>query len=382
MNKRKRDMSVEWIRIIACFLVIGAHIQLATNVDGAIRFDRQLITACIADNVPLFFLVSGYFLFAKTDQDQNPILQVYKQKLSSLFRNVLLPVTLLIIIIANIDRYIKGECELGDCTWNWETVKYYLFQFYCNQNAYDRAGHFWYICSYMKIIVWFPALALLCKKDENVTKIRRLLLFLSYLVIWKNDIQKLNGADYGSYEGMVFDQKMLYVLLGYEVYYFFHYGKWNLKQMRLYGAIIFLGGISLKLGMQYYFYHLYGAEAGGCFMGLESATCYMTAVGAFCFWHSFKDKMHSPVIGWFGKYTLYVYMFHGMVIDRTRDIQWKVLDFCNDAPNLFWDVAFYVLYGGFVFVISLGIGFVFERIYALLLLGWDKSKRLWKKSVD
>ena len=82
-------------------------------------------------------------------------------------------------------------------------------------------------------------------------------------MIWKNDIQKLNGADYGSYEGMVFDQKMLYVLLGYEIYYFFHYGKWNLKQMRLYGAIIFLGGISLKLRMQNYIYELYGAEAGG-----------------------------------------------------------------------------------------------------------------------
>ena len=60
-------------------------------------------------------------MFAKTDQDQNPILQVYKQKFASLFRNVLIPITLLIIIIANIDRYIKCECELSDCTWNWES---------------------------------------------------------------------------------------------------------------------------------------------------------------------------------------------------------------------------------------------------------------------
>ena len=367
----KKDVSVEWIRIIACFLVIGAHIQLGIVVNNNVSIGRLFGSTILADNVPLFFLIGGYFLFAKTDNGENSILKTYGKKTIGLFRNNLIPITILIIIIANITPFIKNECALSACTWSLETTKQYLFEFYCNQNALDRAGHFWYICSYMKIFIWFPLLALLCQKDENITKIRRVLLLLAYAVIILNDFEYLLGKDLGNFENMTFDQNMLYVVLGYEIYYIFHYTKLTTKQLRYYGLGMFVFGVIAKMSLQGMMYQMHGIEAASRFMWLQCAPCYITSVGIFCFWHSFKDKFHSKIIGFLGKYTLYIYMFHGMVIDKTGDIRWKINGWGQGKANFFYDMAYYVVYGIFVFIISFILGFIFERIYALLLKIFD-----------
>lgn len=368
----KKDVSVEWIRIIACFLVIGAHIQLGIVVNGSVSIGRLFGSTILSDNVPLFFLIGGYFLFAKTDNGENSILKTYGKKTMGLFRNNLIPITILIVIIANIAPFIKNETTLSACTWNIESVKQYLFEFYCNQNAFDRAGHFWYICSYMKIFIWFPLLALLCQKDEKVTKIRRILLLLAYAVIILNDFEYLIGKDFGSFENVTFDQNMLYVVLGYEIYYIFHYGKLTVKQLRYYGLGMFILGVIAKMSLQGIMYQVHGIDTVTRFMWLQCAPCYITSVGIFCFWHSFKDKLQSKVIGFFGKYTLYVYMFHAMVIDKCGDVKGKIYTWCHGCSNFFYDMLYYVVYGIFVFVISFLLGFVFERMYALLLKIFDQ----------
>ena len=368
----KKDVSVEWIRIIACFLVIGAHIQLGIVVNGSVSIGRLFGSTILSDNVPLFFLIGGYFLFAKTDNGENSILKTYGKKTMGLFRNNLIPITILIVIIANIAPFIKNETTLSACTWNIESVKQYLFEFYCNQNAFDRAGHFWYICSYMKIFIWFPLLALLCQKDEKVTKIRRILLLLAYAVIILNDFEYLIGKDFGSFENVTFDQNMLYVVLGYEIYYIFHYGKLTVKQLRYYGLGMFILGVIAKMSLQGIMYQVHGIDTVTRFMWLQCAPCYITSVGIFCFWHSFKDKLQSKVIGFFGKYTLYIYMFHAMVIDKCGGIREKIYTWCHGCSNFFYDMLYYVVYGIFVFVISFLLGFVFERMYALLLKIFDQ----------
>lgn len=369
----KRDASIEWIRIIACFLVIGAHIQLSMNVDGAAAFHRIVESSLLADNVPLFFLIAGYFLFSKTENGSSDILKVFGKKTIHVIRNFLLPITISIVIIANITPYIHGEYALRECTFNPEAVKQYLYEFFCNQNAYDRAGHFWYICSYLKVFVWFPALALICQKDKSITNIRRLLLLFAYIVIIVHDLESIFGRDFGSYENMTLGEHALYVVLGYELYYIFHHTKWQNKQLRYIGLALFAGGLITKIFFQSYLFETYGIDtASRHFMGLESGPCYITSVGAFLFWHSFYEKFHSRIIVFFGKYTLYIYIFHGMVIDRSWEIRNMITVWCNNCTNLFGDLLYYLLFGGYVFCVSFVIGFIFERIYALLLWCFDQ----------
>ena len=64
-------------------------------------------------------------------------------------------------------------------------------------------------------------------------------------------------------------------------------------------------------------------------------------------------------------------MFHAMVIDKCGDIQWKIKTWCHGCSNFFYDALYYVMYGIFVFVVSFILGFIFERIYALLLKIFD-----------
>lgn len=380
MNYKKRDMSIEIIRIIACVLVVFAHIQIAINVEGVTRVDRLLFATAISDNVPLFFMISGYFLFTKTDGDTVDILAVYWQKLKSLLRNVLVPITLLIIIIACIEGFIKNECSLSECTFNIESIKTYLYNFYCKQYAYDRAGHFWYICSYMRIFVWFPALAMLCKKDKNVTKARRLLILLSFIVMVLHDISNFTGADYGSYETMIFDKNMIYVILGYEMYHIFNYGSFSMIKLRKYGAILYGTGFFLRAGLQYIYYQVQGTDNGSPFFGMESFTCILTAFGAFMFWHSFRGKVSSRVWGFIGKYTLYIYMFHAMVIDKLNDIMyWNIYGKMGGCSNIFTVIGFYLTYGSCIIAISFVLGFIFERIYAGILYGLSKCIKIKQK---
>lgn len=370
---KKRDTSIEWMRIIACFLVIGAHIQLSMNVDGSIAFRRLVGSSLLSDNVPLFFLIAGYFLFSRTEEDTSAILKTFGKKTHHVIRNFLLPITILIVIIANIAPYIHGECALADCTFNPASVKHYLYEFFCNQNAYDRAGHFWYICSYLKVFIWFPALALICQKDKSITNLRRLLLVFAYIVIIIQDLENIFGRDFGSYEDMTLGQHALYVVLGYEIYYIFHHTKWQNKKLRYIGLALFAGGLIVKMSLQSYLFDTYGIDtASRHFMGLECGPCYITSVGAFLFWHSFREKFHSRIITFFGKYTLYIYMFHGMVIDRNWEVRNTITTWCNHCSNGFEDLSFYLLFGGYVFLVSFVIGFIFERIYALLLWCFDQ----------
>ena len=62
----KRDSSVELLRVYACFMVILAHIQLNYVLgDGNVDSVILGIKCLIADNVPIFFTILGFFLFSK-----------------------------------------------------------------------------------------------------------------------------------------------------------------------------------------------------------------------------------------------------------------------------------------------------------------------------
>ena len=61
MNTRKS--SVELLRIIGCFFVIMAHIQLTAGETAGVIGSRLVFSSVVADNVPLFLLAAGFFMF-------------------------------------------------------------------------------------------------------------------------------------------------------------------------------------------------------------------------------------------------------------------------------------------------------------------------------
>lgn len=63
-EKKKRDASVDLIRIFACLMVIATHmsLQVLNKAYNRIDWSRLLEKSFLADGVPLFLMITGFFL--------------------------------------------------------------------------------------------------------------------------------------------------------------------------------------------------------------------------------------------------------------------------------------------------------------------------------
>ena len=61
---KKRDISIDLIRVIACLTVIGTHLclQVLNGCYNRIDWSRLLEKSFLTDGVPLFFMITGFFL--------------------------------------------------------------------------------------------------------------------------------------------------------------------------------------------------------------------------------------------------------------------------------------------------------------------------------
>ena len=57
----KKDSSTEFLRLIACLIVIGVHVKLGNIIDGRIIFSHIYISCLLSDGVAVFWLITGFF---------------------------------------------------------------------------------------------------------------------------------------------------------------------------------------------------------------------------------------------------------------------------------------------------------------------------------
>lgn len=81
----KRDPGVEFMRILACLMVIGIHTALYAQVDGSWIFSRVFFNCIVADGVAVFFMITGFFLFQSRS---------YERILKRTWKNLGIPVVL------------------------------------------------------------------------------------------------------------------------------------------------------------------------------------------------------------------------------------------------------------------------------------------------
>lgn len=368
----KRDASIEGMRIIACFLVIMAHIQLDPVLDGIVMDGRLLFSTVIADNVPVFFLIMGFYLFREIRHDED-ISGVYIKKIKNLFFRIWIPSVFIVALSCFLFPYFSGQCGLRECLtiqydrqWNW------LWDFIFRLKAEGTSEHLWYICTYVKIIVWFPILALLCQNIKQRTRIRHFFICISLLYVLFNDAEYVLNRDFCDFSSITFDYYFLYVLLGYELSFFFEKYALQMKKIRVCGLIGYIGGVVLKYVLQQMMYRHYGTDITVRYMWLQCLPCYITSCSLFCFLHSFKDVIHSKVICVLGRYTFYIYLVHRMIIYGTYNLKQDILAWNGNAQNLIHALLYYLEYGMVIFLIGLVIAIFFDVVY----LGLRKTFRL------
>lgn len=210
-EKQVKTVYYEWLRLIACFLVIFNHLKgyvLYQNATGIKQTGYMVISIITKINVPLFFMVSGALLLER----QEDIITVLKKRVSRVC---------LVILLFSLGIYV--ECFLYALaqgrTYEF-TLKRFLYGIFARN--LDETGSYWYLYAYLGFLFLLPFMQKLAKQmsrsDFTALVILRFML-LSVLPICNTFLQ-VAGAEKISVSGefsipLAVTAALFYPLAGY-----------------------------------------------------------------------------------------------------------------------------------------------------------------------
>ena len=351
-----KNHSIELVRIIACLLVIMAHSQLSVVEENAIVSGRLAFSTIIADDVPLFLLVTGFFLFGRIKSDAD-IIPTFPYKAKSFFSRVYIP-TIVYILISIFYRHFT-ETQLPTSNFDWDYLWRFIFRL-------APGDHLWYICTYMSFIFFFPMLAFVCQDNPQKNKLRRTLLAIAIAGAVVSDIQYFFKMSMFELDKFLWGYCTIFLILGYELSLFIRKFDGRQKKLLAMGIAIYLLGFLIKFGLQNYMFSHYG-YVDNKFRWLQSSLCFVTATGMFMTVYALgtwikQNSILARIINYIGSCTFAIYLFHMLVLNSTwnfRGMLWRNFHYTMTLPNI---TAYYIVNSLAVFGITLAIAIVFKYV--------------------
>lgn len=352
-----KNQSIELIRIFACLLVIMAHSQIGVLLNGSIMTGRLGMSTMIADDVPLFLLVTGFYFFSRVKSDLD-VSKTFLYKVKSFLGSIYIP-TVLYILISIFFRYFTASNINGIENADWDYLVRFVFRL-------APGDHLWYICTYMSFVFFFPMLAFLCQDTPERNKLRRILLGIAIACAVIADVQYFLKKPMFDIEKFIWGYCMIFLVLGFELSIFIRKFSGSKLKLALSGLGLYLFAFVVKYGLQVYMFTQYG-DVNNRFRWLQCTPCFMSAIGLFLVIYSIgclikKDGKLAYVVNFFGSCTFAIYLFHQLVIGQTRAILNELLSFFGNAENIAGAFGYYYSYALTVFMISFVVGLVFKLI--------------------
>ena len=351
-----KNHSIELVRIIACLLVIMAHSQLSVVEENAIVSGRLAFSTIIADDVPLFLLVTGFFLFGRIKSDAD-IIPTFPYKAKSFLSRVYIP-TIVYILISIFYRYFSSlgpNSTILDADWD------YLWRFIFRLAPGD---HLWYICTYMSFIFFFPMLAFVCQDNPQKNKLRHTLLAVAIAGAVVGDIQYFFKMSMFELDKFLWGYCTIFLILGYELSLFIR--KFNGRKKKLFaiGAVVYLIGFLTKYFLQDYMFTEYG-YVNNRFRWLQTSLCFVTATGMFTTVYALgtiikANSIPAKIINYIASCTFAIYLFHMLVIIATPSLRGMIFWKFSAAMNFIDVSAYYITYALAVFGITLVVAIIFK----------------------
>ena len=317
---KKRDASIELIRIVACITVVLIHLSLNvfdqyhSQVDWSRLFEKCFFT----DGVPLFYMIIGFFIANGRS---------YKKIWKSTLKKIVVPVLFYIGFAQIFYMFIINKQSIGWCLQNAITnlnIPGFFRTIMTGDVVHINSlcAHLWYIISYLKIMIWIPVLWLLCKEEDNSKLARRIVIAFGVIAMVITDIQRFVTLPIGAVN--VFEMvnpDILYVLLGYEL--FVHKDKIkNNKKLCLISALVFvlINVIRYKIEMQYMvinnFYEIAGrasfVEWRYTSLNIISGLAMFMALYSF----DIRNEKLSKIINWIADKTFGIYLVHYLILAK------------------------------------------------------------------
>ena len=363
MNKRRMP-TIELTRIIGCFHVIGLHtITWYTNKNGLL--ENSLFIRCfLTDGVPLFWYIMGYFLFVNPNA-------TLTYRLKKAVSTLLLPAFAVMVFSQIWQDWILSD--IGGVSFL-SCLDFHSFSFY---NLFGNilrwssdmtfGGHFWYIFSYVQVLLWTPLLQFVCVDEPKANRCRYYLIGLALLYIVNRDISNItvisiNGNTYPVTVYSVITPTLLYILIGYETYL---HRSWIQKHS---SKLLYLGiGGFLLFNLLKYFLAVQFMRidpSDSYFLNIGSGLAYLASyclfIAIYCINIHENSRLEKVILAISSK-TLGIYLIHGCVYRKMQAVgirSFIYTPYQNHPNNILIEAFCTFLYALIVFV----------TCYALVLL--------------
>ena len=369
-ENKKRDISVELIRVVACILVVAIHLSLQvfnqyySQVDWSRLFEKCFFT----DGVPLFFMITGFFIANGRS---------YKKTWKGVWKKILIPVAIYVLFAQIFYMFITNK----------QTIMWCLQNAIANLNLQgilrailtgevihinSLCAHLWYIFSHIKIVIWMPVLWLICKNEQTPNLARRMIMGFGIFSFIMQDIQKFITIPADSLKVFTMvDPAILYVLFGYELFVNKDKIKKN-KKLCIISLLLFViaNVAKYKLEMEYMvinnFYDIVGRssflEWKYTSLNIISSICLFMALYSF----EIKSERFSKIITWLSDKTFGVYLVHYLLIAKVDLYKF------DKFGKLGEELIYLVLSITITFIASVLVVWLLRKIKELTLAGFKK----------
>ena len=161
MKAKEKQLSIEYIRLLACLIVVACHVNFFLHDDAAHRFLKTVYFCLFSDGVAVFWMITGCFLFSGTDY-----LSLWKRVL----RRVALPAVCLFILCLALS--------------SWKLPP-------------ENFDHTWYIQVYLTVTAMFPLLRRFVDFLDHGKYRDLVFLILSFLLFLFNDLTQNSLLHFG-----------------------------------------------------------------------------------------------------------------------------------------------------------------------------------------
>ncbi|MBQ7971990.1 MAG: acyltransferase [Lachnospiraceae bacterium] len=359
IDKHTKDICVEMLRIVGMLIVVLVHVKPLDYIGGAPDAGRVFISAVLADGVPIFWFILGFFLFRKNSG--------WGYVLKRTGKRVFIPLILYSCFVWFLGDFLLGEAGLFDSILHTgeeygQVLKFGILKW---TNVLPMSGQIWYLYVYIAAMIFYPAIKGFWDVAVRNSQRKHFYLLGIILLMIINDLFT-NRIFYFSHTGIHGVLGAGFFILAGAILYQYKDNiagkfKWGVT-----GGILITVSCIIRALVQYFYY----LQNPGMpyFLNWYTSFSMITAIGFVLFVYGFFGKIEFSLkarqaISHFGTLSFYVYLVHMILLECLS--AWDVTDWIRTFIGETWwgDIVFTAGYGGFILILSL---LVSELLYWVL----------------
>lgn len=382
-TRNKRNIKIEIIRIIACIAVIWYHIrELPFKTNGEISetaiFFECLCTICVMS----FFLITGFFIYNK----KNKILTDWIDLIKKYIIQIFIPFIFVAIFTIIFHEYLISRATFMECIQN-ASIQNIFYTLFMSIRTFSvdplpgTAAHLWYVYSYGLIIIAYPITRFILTKCPKYVSYIVLFIITMFMII--NDYHLFfNNPSYNLFFEII-PKPVYYSAWGHVLYNdimkkridkLLDTCKDSSKVFIINSRIFIISALIYALTFVLLFLTelKYVETVNNGYVYTSWLSLYaLILTSAFILMiydiniERFLNAKIENAITFISSKTLGIYLVHYLIVTKliSTNVQGR---FIVDRTTIFHHLAFYILYGFVIFIISLAVVCIIDSIISLI----------------